>query len=123
MQQSKKIIIIIGVSLLFLIYVYNNFFTTGMLVGTYANMNYKNSTENPSVPDTLILLPNNTFSSKYFGTGKYSLNYSMSGSKINLIFDDVINQINIHSNITRINLNHPKITLCSDLNHYYEKIK
>ncbi len=118
----KKIIIIIIASLLFLTYLYNNFFTTRMLIGTYVNMNYKNSIEDPNIPDTLILLQNNTFSSQYFGTGKYSLSYSISGSKLNLIFDDVIHQINIHPNIKRINFNHTKIILCSDLNHYYEKI-
>ena len=133
----KKSILLIA-SIFIAIYAYNNFFTNNTLIGTYVNRNYENVFigGNPHIVDTLILKKDNQFESPYYGKGKYKLNYTLNGTKIDLDYGEGFTSTNINgeqvtvsneeSFSTYVNriwfVGNPKIILFEDLNQYYEKI-
>lgn len=103
-------------------YLYNNFFTSQMMTGTYVNRNYENDfiNENPHIADTLVLFENNRFVSRYWGKGVYKTSYTFRGTKISLNGNDG-NGLTTYINRIMF-LGNPKIILYEDLNQYYEKI-
>ncbi|RFS16900.1 hypothetical protein [Emticicia sp. C21] len=113
----KKIIIVIVIFYV-LSHLYNNFFTPGMITGTYKNTNFAQSPIAPNRPDRLVLHKNNTYSSEYSGKGIYKISYSIRGTKITLS-----NFIGMpyETSIERIWYGKPKIIIFSDLGHYYNK--
>ena len=91
-----------------------------MLTGVYININYENSpaVETSRNLDTLYIYEDNTFSSRYYGNGKYNLSYSLKGTEIDLKYKSS----GYNTFVTRGFLGKPKIILFSDINHYYVKI-
>ncbi|MCL9806841.1 hypothetical protein NAT51_15000 [Flavobacterium amniphilum] len=134
----KKNTIPLIISFLLITYLYNNFFTNGMLTGRYANKNYKYEFIGniANKPDTLIIRENNEFESPYYGKGKYDISYSLKGTEIHMthgegyttttINGEVITLSNEDSFVTYINriwfFGSPKIILFEDLGQCYEKI-
>ena len=114
--MKKKIGIIISF-LLILSYIYNNFFTQQMLIGTYQNRNFINSPVGPRIPDKLVLHENSKFSSNYWGNGIYKISHSLMGTNIYLDCDN-----SFHTTIKRTWYGKTKIIVFSDLETYYEKI-
>ncbi len=120
------------------IYVYNNFFTSKALLGKYVNRNYgyEFTVGTPHISDTLIIKKDNQFESPYYGKGKYRLNYTLGGTKIDLDYGEgyssmdingekitVSNEESFSTHINRIwFVGNPRIILFEDLNQYYEKI-
>lgn len=103
-------------------YLYNNFFSSQMMTGTYVNRNYENDfiNENPHISDTLVLFENNRFASRYWGKGVYKTSCTFRGTKISLKGND---GNGLTSYVNRIMyFGNPKIILYEDLNQYYEKI-
>lgn len=110
------------VAIIVLGYCYNNFFSTGILEGTYVNRNYGYHFIGhiSDVPDTLYLKKDNHFESPFYGKGKYTLKYTLGGTKINLHYGEE----SVSTYINRIwFIGNPKIILFEDLNQYYEKIE
>lgn len=99
-------------------HVYNNFFTMGMLIGTYKNKNFINSPTGPNNPDKLYIQENNKFSSESWGRGTYKISYSIRGTTIEL---KDFNGGPYSTSIERIWYGKPKIIIFSDLGHYYQK--
>ncbi len=107
------------------LYIISNFFTQNMIIGKYVNRNFENRfiSENPHVKDTLVILTNNQFTSKFYGQGNYKLFYDLYGTHIKLIYKDEIGRTSFTTSIDRLMfLGNPKINLFKDLNQFYEKI-
>ncbi len=122
----KKTIKIGLVFVLMVYYLYHNFFTNSILAGTYVNENYKCKSALVEIPhelDTLIILDNNKFTNSIWGNGVYKLSYSISGTKIQFIYDYEFGKAGFKTSINRSLFGHPKISLDEDLNYYYKKIK
>lgn len=121
--MNKKIKWIIGA--LLLVYLFNGFFTKGMVSGTYVNRNYKNefALNVPHVADTLIIYNDNKFYSPYYGNGHYELQYSPAGTRIQLIYKDKFSSGGFNTTISRsMFIGSPEIDLYEDFNQHYEKI-
>lgn len=142
-KTSKKILIAVGALVLFylLSHLYNHFFTSGMITGTYVNCNYESSPVAPNQPDTIQLFENGQLVSSSYGKGAYDVSYSMKGTSIHLTFKprkldvpplpvkEVPENLTygqpiepVYTYITRIWYGKPKIILFEDLGHYYKKI-
>lgn len=115
----KKGLIALFIVVLFT-FLYNNFFTKGMLIGVYANKNFKHSPIGPNIPDTIVLYENNRFVQSYMGNGSYKISFSIKGTKILLDYDDVT-ATDFYINISRIWFGKPKIIFFKDTGHCYEK--
>lgn len=118
--------IIIGLILFFFIsFIYNHFFLKSMITGVYVNTNYNKDypiAEVPDRADTLVLFDNNTYTSGYYGRGKYKLNYSFGGTRILLISNNP-SEGGFGSSFTRLySFGNIKIDLFQDQDQYYEKI-
>jgi hypothetical protein len=129
--------VILGIFLLMIVYIVNNFFSEEMLIGKYVNTNFSDDfiAEIPHKADTLILKKNNAFESRFYGKGKYKIIHSLGGTEIDLSYGEgysstiingehikVSNKAGFSTYINRIMFfGNPKIILCEDLNHYYEK--
>jgi len=119
----KRNIFLIVIFLIFLIYTIDNFFTKSMIVGTYVSNNKTSIIDGPSNGDTLVLLDNNTFKSQTWGNGKYSLEYSGKGTKINIHYKYEFGTAGYQMGIQRSFYIKPKIIIDRDLNYYFEKFK
>ena len=106
-------------------YIYNNFFTGGIIVGKYVNRNYSNPStgaEMPNVKDTIILFSNGKFDSQAWGKGTWLIKYGIKGTTIAFSYSDKFGQAVFETYIQRLNYNHLKIITNDDLDQYYEKI-
>jgi hypothetical protein len=124
MKTRYKILIIIA-SLILLRLVYNGFFTTGMMEGTYVSQDHTHSfrAEVPYRVDTLVLKPGGKFSSNYYGNGTYELEYAWRGTTLELTYKYELGIAGVSLYIDRDWFSSPKVMQDSDLNYYYEKIK
>lgn len=112
-----RVIIGASVTIIILLYSYNNFFTKGMLIGTYINKNYEHSIFGAHYQDTLKLLSNSQFKSSFWGgTGQFKISYSIRGTEI------LLNSSNsLSTYVTRGFFGKPRIVIDRDLNNYYLK--
>jgi hypothetical protein len=96
-----------------------------MITGVYVNTNYDKDYPILDVPnhaDTLVLFDDNTYTSGYYGKGKYKLEYSFGGTEISLI-PNVSSEGGFGSSFTRLySFGNIKIDLFQDQDQYYEKI-
>jgi hypothetical protein len=126
-MKTKKVLFIISGIIIFLYlnyYLFNNYFTKKMIVGSYVNKNYQIEPWIEYIPyqaDTLVLFHDGKFSSTFWGQGNYKISYSIRGTAIQLINKNPSN-MGLNTNITRMGVGKPKIILFKDLNQYYEKI-
>lgn len=118
--MNKKILLSI-VFLIGLIYVYENFFTKSMIIGTYVSNG--NGIDGPNKNDTLILLENYTYESQSWGKGKYTLNNSGKGTTINIQYDYEFDKGSYQMSIERNFYIKPKLVFDFDQDYYFEKIK
>jgi hypothetical protein len=126
-SMNKKYLIIILAAFAFasiISHLYNNFFFESMIIGKYANKNFKYRAiaEVPHIPDTLYLDLNNKYISKYWGKGTWSITHSIEGTYIRLESYEKEFGPSISTYFSRIWYGKPKIIMFMDLNHYYEKI-
>lgn len=122
-----KKLLIGGITLIivyFVFYLYNNFFTEKMLLGTYVNKNYeqKHLTELSKIRDTIQLFENRKYTSGYFGKGTYRISYSIKGTSIVLKYNYEMGKAQRGAYIKRINFGNPQIIMSNDMNYFYEKI-
>lgn len=122
MRYKFKILIVLIV-LIFSSYLYNNFFTIGMISGTYVSNNTQPILEGPYDSYTLVLFDDNKFISETWGEGTYQLNYSIRGTQIDLNANDASGMGGFNSHLERSFYGKPRIVLFRDLNFYFEKIK
>lgn len=107
---------LIGIVFFFVVYyLFNNFFLQSMVIGTYINVNYKESPFLNSL-DTLILAEDSTFYSEKFGHGNYKIFYTFTGTKIH--FSEPQNR---YLHVNRTWDGRPKINIYFDLAHHYRK--
>ena len=107
-------------------YSYHHYFTPSMLAGTYVNTNYEYGpfvAETPYGQDSITLFPDQTFSSTYWGDGKYELDYSLEGTEFNLSYTYEFGTAGFQTHIERSFFSSPRIMLVRDMNHYMRKIK
>lgn len=102
-------------------FIYSNFYTESVVIGTYVNRNYDKYTfiDVPKESDTLQVLENNKFISKYYGEGTYKLLYDVKGTRIRFTYKDEALNLPMKR---RYLLGGLKIALLEDLNQYYEKV-
>lgn len=123
----KRILLISG-ALIIIIFLFkiNLPMTKNTAIGVYTNKNYKDKNccvEAPHIADTLILNPDGTFSSEYYGHGRYDIDYGILKTEINLNYQYEMGNANYATYFSNRIYEKPKIILNSDLNHYYEKIE
>lgn len=127
MKKRLIIIIVILTSIILLAsFIFNNFISKEALVGKYINKNYNYQPFIPDIPyvaDTLIIKNTGNFRSSYFGNGKITLAYSISGTKVNFIYTYKIGKAILRRNVYRTFFSSPKIILYKEENHYYKKIE
>ena len=126
MMKRIKSYILIPVLSLMTYYFYHNFFSQNMLIGNYENTNYEYGpfvAELPYGNDIITLNVDNSFSSTYWGNGQYDIEYSISGTQINLSYNYEFGQAGFHSQIERHFFSEPRIILMRDMNHFMRKTK
>ena len=77
--------------------------------------------ETPHIPDTLRLNSDYTFSSGYYGNGKYKLEKGFLSTNIYWSYEDEWGKGGVSTYFSNKIYEKPKIILNYDLNHYYEK--
>jgi hypothetical protein len=77
--------------------------------------------EVPHKSDTLILKSDGTFSSGFYGTGTYNVDYGILKTEIVWNYDYEMGKAGHQTYFSNKIYENPKIVLNSDLNHYYEK--
>ena len=105
---------------------YHNFFSIGMLTGSYVNTNFEYgpfAAEIPYGQDTIKLNRDKTFSSTFWGDGTYEINYSLSGTELSLSYSYEYGLAGFNSHFVRRFFSPPRIVLVRDMDHYMEKIK
>ena len=121
---SASILLLLGV---FVVYeCYKNFISQRSLVGGYINKNFDYQGVLSDIPyqtDTLRLLSDNTFTSSYWGKGTYKLKYSLTGTKIELIYHYQYGLAGFSTTVTRLHGVTPVIILDELHNHYLEKTR
>jgi hypothetical protein len=123
----KKIYLLLSLVLIIILYnIYSGYISLSMLVGTYITVkpdDYKAAVPDiPSKTDTLIIYNNGTFSSGFFGMGKYTLSHNLFTTEIDLNYHYNFGMAGYTSTISRSFLGVPKIELDADNNYYYEKV-
>jgi hypothetical protein len=118
-KKAIKISVIVICSILMVRFIYHNFFTRGMVVGRYINTNFKygNLADIPNNQDTLTLLANNHFISNFYGKGTYTLNRSITGTDLDLIYAN--GTAIAEMPINRLEVGTIKFVLSYDLDRYY----
>lgn len=114
MKKKKYLIVFLFGSLY---YVFNHYHLNSMLVGTYNNVNFKDSPIFPRRADTLKILPNNEFYSNRLGYGTYAVTHEFGGTKISFKGRE-----SMMRSVNRTWMGKTKIVMFSDLDHHYMKI-
>jgi hypothetical protein len=94
------------------------------IAGMYINKNYEKKiccVESPHKPDSLILKPDGTLSSNFFGTGTYKINYGILETEIELHYENKNGKAGHYTYFVNRLFENPKIIMNSDTNHYFEK--
>lgn len=120
MNSNGKRLIIIILAILGL-HGLMNFVTVGQATGVYVNHNYEYSVVAPNRRDTLTLFQNGQLFSSYYGSGNYSLEYSISGTEVFLHWDDNY-KTPIQAAIRPNRMFEVKIVLNRDLDHSYKML-
>jgi hypothetical protein len=126
MRSLAKKVFAVFFILWILCYVYNNYLTKGMIVGTYINTNYQYKpflVEIPYQSDTLTLLKNGTFTSSYWGKGKYRLLHKLFTTQIILDYHYEMGDASATFFMNRHNYLKPQIILFEVEQHFYRKIR
>ncbi len=92
-----------------------------MLVGKYYNSGYEQSLITKSVPDTMILNNDGTYTSGLWGNGTYEIYHTFLETRIRLHYNDAGSSAGFESNIERFHLSEPRIMIFHDLVHCYRK--
>ncbi len=123
MERKKLFKFFIGI--FFLGYIFNNFFTEGMITGEYVSNNTKSLLEGPSRSgEKLFLLDDNKFESDTWGNGTYKLKYTFGGTRIDFTYNYEFGRAGYLTSINRSYFfGKPQIILDRDLEFYFEKIK
>jgi hypothetical protein len=118
-MTRKTLIITSFVSLIVLSIVYNNFYTTKMVSGTYI-YNFPNAVaDGPNQGDKITLKENGNFESDTWGNGTYKLK----GSTLKLNYKYEFGKAGFEINIYRTMFyGKPKLSIEKDLNYYFERI-
>jgi hypothetical protein len=98
--------------------------TKNYVAGMYINKNYEKKhccVESPHKPDTLILKPDGTLSSNYFGIGTYKVDYRIVDIQIELNYENETGKHRDYTYFVNRIFEKPKIIMNSDTNHYFEK--
>ena len=98
--------------------------TENNVAGMYINKNYERKhccVESPHKPDSLILKPDGTLSSNFFGIGTYKVNYGIVDTEIELNYENENGKRRHHTYFINRLFEKPKIIMNSDTNHYFEK--
>ena len=122
--MMKRVYLTLIASLIALGFIRNFSFSVSEdeIIGAYENTNFSNRhycVEAPHVPDRLILKPDYTFSSTYYGIGDWKRN----GSRIELHWKDENGGASMNTYFTNRLFEEPRIVLNADLEHYYGKVK
>ena len=99
--------------------------TNSKVVGIYVITdldNQNSNVETPMISDTLILNSDYTFSSEFYGIGKYKLKRKILSTEIDLSYDYEMGKANLRTYFSNKIFEKPKIILNYDLNQYYEKL-
>lgn len=126
MKSKYKYAILLLIGVFILSFYYNNLVSQQALIGSYVNTNYDYIpvlSEVPNVSDTLTLYANNTFKSNYWGKGYYKIFYTVTGTKIQIIYKYQFGKAGYEASIARINWGSPAIILNKSKNHFYEKVE
>jgi len=94
--------------------------------GEYVNTNFENPIcclEAPHEADTLLLHPDMTFKSKYYGIGSYKITHNFLITYIYLRYHDGHSPAGLQTHFDLNLIGPARILLNPDLNHYYKKIK
>ncbi|MCB9359872.1 MAG: hypothetical protein H6587_10350 [Flavobacteriales bacterium] len=114
-----KKVIIFSIFIIGLIF-WNNFFPMWILSGTYVSNNPEPIIEGPSSIDTLVLFKNGTFKNGAWGSGDFQIK----GAEIEFSYEYIFGKAGYHTSIDRfLFVGKPRISLNSDLNYYYKKVK
>ena len=94
------------------------------IVGTYVLNNYEKNiiAEIPSDNDTLILNSDKTFTSGFYGNGKYEINKNILTTKIQLHYNYEFGTASYKATIENKLFEKTRINLNDDLNIAYNKI-
>jgi hypothetical protein len=135
MKITKTDKILIPTVVLFLLfwYIYSNYFTKNMIIGTYVKTKNPDNIvvlEAPSGSDTLVLFDDGHYASHYYWgkSGTYEVSYSMDGTSIHFpylkkrVYNGKDGFVGYGSSIERQWFSKIRIYLDRDLNIYYEKI-
>ncbi|TXD81092.1 hypothetical protein ESY86_19360 [Subsaximicrobium wynnwilliamsii] len=79
--------------------------------------------DTPYKSDTLILNPNGSYSSKFYGSGTYAIDYGIFTSKIRLTYRSQFGSASHSLTFSDKVYETQKIMLNNELNHYYEKLE
>lgn len=85
--MRKRYILLIAMVLVLISYGYFNFVFEAELEGDYFYMNHEQAYRPPNKPDTLNILVDGTYHSKFYGSGKYSVFHTPRGTFINFKSD------------------------------------
>lgn len=99
--------------------------TNSKVIGIYVITDFDNQNSNvetPMISDTLILNTDNTFSSGFYGIGKYKLKRNLLSTEIDLSYGYEMGKANLKAYFSNKIYEKPKIILNSDLKQYYEKL-
>ncbi|MEM6297757.1 MAG: hypothetical protein AAF740_03610 [Bacteroidota bacterium] len=114
--MKKKGLILFLVTLLLVLW--NSYFPTWLLTGTYVSNNNQPILEGPTSTDTLTLYSDGTFKNGAWGTGTYTVDWD----KIDFSHSYSMRTAGFQSTIDRTFLIwKPRFSLNRDLGYYYEK--
>jgi len=94
------------------------------IVGTYINNNEGEDViypETPYIADTLVLKQDRTFTSKFYGSGTYSLSQGILSKRLSIRYGYKFKTVKSLP-IKNRTFSPIKLILVSDLNQYYKKI-
>ncbi|NQZ45840.1 MAG: hypothetical protein HRT65_16165 [Flavobacteriaceae bacterium] len=109
----------LGIILLFLLVVWNNFYPNQVVVGTYISNTTAPVLEGPATIDTLILHADGSYDNRTWGKGSYDIQ----GDAIHFTIRRRDGVMHYHTSLNRSYfLGKPKIQLDYDQGFYYFKV-
>ncbi|MCH4824604.1 hypothetical protein ML462_15630 [Gramella lutea] len=123
-MRKEFYFLILGIIIVFIILKFNIPTSDSNIVGTYVLINNenKNFAEIPSNKDTLILNPDKTFNSGYYGNGKYEIENNFLNTKILLHYNYEFGTASYKAKIENKLFEEIKINLNDDLEITYNKV-
>jgi hypothetical protein len=123
--MERKNIFKVFIGVIIFSYIFNNFFTEGMITGVYISNNNQSILEGPNrIGEKLFLLEDNKFKSDTWGNGTYELKYTFKGTRIDLTYNYEFGKAGYETSINRgYFIGKPQIILDRDLEFYFQKIE